>query len=113
MRFTLAPGRSAARAAFHRFQNGWRADYPAMVKQLERDLPELFSFVSFPRHLWRRLRTTKVIERVGVEVQRTRPMVCFVDVANVGGIIYSVVHGFTLESRSRTLQICTRAFFLA
>jgi hypothetical protein len=48
-----------------------------MVKQLERDLPELLSFFSFPKHLWRQLRTTNVIERVFVEVRRrTRPMVC-------------------------------------
>jgi len=26
-----------------------------LVRQLERDLPELLSFFSFPRHLWRKL----------------------------------------------------------
>ena len=47
-----------------------------MVRRLERDLPELLSFFAFPRHLWRKLRTTNVIERCFVEVRRrTRPMV--------------------------------------
>ncbi len=106
----LAPNRSAARDAFHRFQQRWRSDYPTIVKQLERDLPELLSFFSFPKHLWRQLRTTNVIERVFVEVRRrTRPMVCFVNVASVDRIIYSIFHRFNLEWRNRTLQVFTQA----
>lgn len=106
----LAPNRSAARDAFHRFQKRWRADYPSLVRQLERDLPELLSFFSFPKHLWRQLRTTNVIERVFVEVRRrTRPMVCFVNVASVDRIIYSIFHRFNLEWRNRTLQVFTQA----
>jgi transposase-like protein len=47
-----------------------------MVRRLEHDLPELSSFFAFPRHLWRKLRTTNVSERCFVEVRRrTRPMV--------------------------------------
>lgn len=89
----LAPNRSAAQDAFERFQKQWRADYPALVKQLERDLPGLLSFFSFPKHLWRQLRTTNVIERVFVELRRrTRPMVCFVNVASVDRIIYLIFH---------------------
>ena len=62
-----------------------------MVRRLERDLPELLSFFAFPRHLWRKLRTTNVIERCFVEVRRrTRPMVCFVNVGSVDRIIYSI-----------------------
>lgn len=106
----LAPNRSAARDAFHRFQKRWRPHYPSMVRQLERDLPELLSFFSFPKHLWRQLRTTNLIERVFVEVRRrTRPMVCFVNVASVDRIIYSIFHRFNLEWRNRTLQVFTQA----
>ncbi len=105
-----APNRSAARDAFHRFQKHWRTDYPGMVRQLERDLPELLSFFSFPKHLWRQLRTTNAIERVFVEVRRrTRPMVCFVNVASVDRIIYSIFHRFNLEWRNRALQVFTQA----
>ncbi len=64
-----------------------------MVRQRERDLPELLSFFRFPKPLWRPLRTTNAIERVFVEVRRrTRPMVCFVNVARVDRIIYSIFH---------------------
>ena len=34
-----------------------------MVRRLERDLPDLLSFFSLPPHLWKKLRTTNVIER--------------------------------------------------
>ena len=106
----LATSRSAARDAFERFAQRWRTDYPAMVRQLERDLPELLSFFSFPKHLWRQLRTTNLIERVFVEVRRrTRPMVCFVNVASVDRIIYSIFQRFNLEWRNRTLRIFTQA----
>lgn len=67
--------RSAARYAFQRFQKQWRAHYPVIVKQRERDLPELLSFFGFPTHLWRQLRMTNLTERVFAEARRhTRPM---------------------------------------
>ena len=81
-----------------------------MVRQLERDLPELLAFYSFPRPLWKKLRTTNLIERVFVEVRRrTRPMVCFVNVASVDRIIYSIFQRFNLEWRNRTLRVFTQA----
>jgi len=82
---------------------------PAMVKLLEKDLPELLSFFDLPRHLWRKLRTTNVIERCFVEVvRRTRPMVCFVNVASVDRII-SIFNGFKEKWKTRTLRLFTHA----
>ncbi len=82
-----APSQAQAVAAFGRFRARWRTAYPTMVRQLEKDLPELLCFYHFPRHLWRKLRTTNVIERCFVKVRRrTRPMVCFVNVASVDRI---------------------------
>ena len=79
-----------------------------MIRRLRQHLPELLSFFAFPRHLWRKLRTTNVIERCFVEVRRrTRPMVCFVDVESVDRIIYSIFHRFNLEWRTRTLNLFT------
>jgi transposase-like protein len=70
-----------------------------MVKQLERDLPELLAFFAFPKYLRRKLRTTtNIIGRCFVEVRRrTRPMVCFVNVQSVDRIIYSIFQRFNLE----------------
>jgi Transposase, Mutator family len=84
--------------------------YPGVVKRLGQDLPELLSFYRFPRHLWRKLRTTNVIERCFVEVRRrTRPMVCFVNVESVDRIIYSIFHRFNLDWRTSTLRLFTQA----
>ena len=106
----MAPSLAAAREAFEHFQQRWHQPYPRMVRQRERDLPELLSFFRFPKPLWRPLRTTNVIERVFVEVRRrTRPMVCFVNVARVDRIIYSIFHRFNLEWRNGTLRVFTQA----
>ena len=106
----LAEGRRLAEAAFRRFRGRWQRTYPGVVKRLGQDLPELLSFFAFPRHLWRKLRTTNVIERCFVEVRRrTRPMVCFVNVESVDRIIYSIFQRFNLEWKTRTLNLFTQA----
>ena len=106
----LAPSRRQAEAAFRHFQARWRQAYPGMVRRLATDLPELLSFFAFPPHLWRKLRTTNVIERCFVEVRRrTRPMVCFVNVQSVNRIIYSIFQRFNLEWKTRTLSLFTQA----
>jgi transposase-like protein len=83
-----------------------------MVKRLERDLPERLSFYTFPRPLWKKLRTTNAIERCFVEVRcRTRPMVCFVNVESVDRIIYAIFNGMNErhEWKNRTLRLFTQA----
>jgi transposase-like protein len=103
----LKPRRFQAALAFCR---RWRSEYPTVTKQLERDLPELLAFYRFPKHLWRKLRTTNIIERCFVEVRRrTRPMVCFVNVQSVDRIIYSIFQKFNLEWKTRTLRAFTQA----
>ena len=60
--------------------------------------------------LSRKLRTTNLIERVFVEVRRrTLPTVCFVNVATVDRIIYSIFQRFNLEWRNRALRVFTQA----
>jgi transposase-like protein len=81
-----------------------------MVNQLERDLPELMNFYRLPRHLWRRLRTTNVIERCFVEVgRRTRPMVVFTNVESVDRIIYAIFSRFNEDWKNHTLELFTQA----
>jgi putative transposase len=105
-----AASRRQAEAAFRDFRRHWQPQYGPIVRRLERDLPELLSFFSFPRHLWKKLRTTNIIERCFVEVRRrTRPMVCFVNVESVDRIIYSIFQRFNLEWKNRTLKVFTQA----
>jgi putative transposase len=105
-----ADSRTQAQAAFRHFRARWLREYAPMVRRLERDLPELLSFFALPRHLWKKVRTTNVIERCFVEVRRrTRPMVCFVNVQSVDRIIYSIFQRFNLEWKNRTLKLFTQA----
>jgi putative transposase len=106
----LAKNAAAARRAFERFRFHWRSRYPALVRQLERDLPELLHFFALPMHLWRKLRTTNVIERCFVEVRRrTRPMVVFTNVESVDRIIYAIFSRFNEDWKTRTLELFTQA----
>jgi putative transposase len=106
----LAANLASAKRAFERFRFHWRWRYPAMVRQLERDLPELLQVFAFPRHLWRKLRTTNVIERCFVEVRRrTRPMVVFTNVASVDRIIYAIFSRFNEDWKNHTLELFTQA----
>lgn len=107
-----ADSRREAQGAFRIFRSHWSNAYGSMVKRLERDLPELLSFFSFPRHLWRSLRTTNVIERCFVEVRRrTRPMVCFVNGESVDRIIYAIFNAMNekYQWKNRTLRLFTQA----
>ena len=106
----LASDRAAAVRAFRSLQAHWRDAYPALVRKLEQDLPDLLSFFDMPQHLWRKLRTTNVIERCFVEVRRrTRPMVCFVNELSVERIIYAIFHRFNEQWKNHTLRLFTQA----
>jgi putative transposase len=103
-----SPG--AARRAFERFRFRWRTKYSKLVERLERDLPALLTFLEFPRHLWRKLRTTNAIERCFVEVRRrTRPMVVFMNVESVDRIIYAIFSRFNEDWKTHTLKLFTQA----
>ncbi len=105
----LAPSLAEARGAFRRFRRIWQAVYPRVVKGLEKDLPDLLNFYAFPKHRWKKLRTTNIIERCFVEVpRRTRPMVVFTNVQSVDRIIYAIFHRFNEDWRNRTLDLFTQ-----
>jgi transposase-like protein len=105
-----ASSRQEAEGQALAFAQRWREVYPPLVTRLLRDLPELLAFFQCPPALWRKLRTTNVIERCFVEVRRrTRPMVCFVNVQSVERIIFSIFNQFNLEWSQRTFRQFTHA----
>ncbi|MCL5671347.1 MAG: transposase [Acidobacteria bacterium] len=107
-----AESRKLALAAFRVFRSQWQSSYPVMVKRLERGLPELLVFFSFQRPLWKKHRTTNAIEGCFVEVRRrTRPMVCFVNVASTDQIIFAISNAINEKSqwKNQTLRLFTQA----
>jgi len=106
----LADTRRAAQEAFQRFRSHWQSIYPLIVRQLEKDLPELLNFFSAPKPVWKKVRTTNLIERCFVEVRRrTRPMVTFVNIKSVDRIIFAIFNRFNQEWKNRTLNLFTHA----
>ena len=106
----LAENRRQAERAAATFGQRWRDLYPTIVDKLHQDLPELLAFYDFPPRLWCKLRTTNVIERCFVEVRRrTRPMVCFVNLASMERIIYAIFHRFNQDWKNRTFPQFTQA----
>jgi putative transposase len=105
-----AENRRAAEKAAALFCRRWQDVYPQIVSSLQQDLPDLLPFFAFPPHLRRKLRTTNVIERCFVEVRRrTRPMVCFVNLASMERIVYAIFQRFNQEWKHRTLRSFTHA----
>ena len=62
-----AESRKQAQQAFQQFRLRWQSAYGSMVKQLEKDLPELLNFFDCPKPVWKKVRTTNLIERCFVE----------------------------------------------
>jgi putative transposase len=79
-------------AAFRRWKRAWYPVAPDAVACLENDLDSLLTFYrTAPKTLWRKLRTTNVIERAFREVRRrTRPMSCFQNVQSVERILFAL-----------------------
>ncbi len=95
--------REAQRAA-QRFVARWKASYPKAVDCLQKDLPELLSFLHIKTQLAPSvIRTTNAIERRFVEVRRrSRPMGTFSDRTSMERILFSVFTYENLKQRSAT-----------
>jgi transposase-like protein len=95
--------REAQRAA-QRFVTRWRMSYPKAVDCLQKDLPELLSFLQIKTELAPSvIRTTNAIERRFVEVRRrTRPMGTFSDRTSMERILFSVFTYENLKQRTAT-----------
>jgi transposase-like protein len=108
-RISHAKNRQAATQAYWSFCQKYRKAYPGAVKSLESGIDDLLSFYQVKlstkeRHglgakdlqraqmaLWRKIRTTNLIERAFREVKRrTRPMGVFVNRASMERILYAV-----------------------
>ena len=108
-RISHAKNRQAATQAYWSFCQKYRKAYPGAVKSLESEIDDLLSFYQVKLStkerqglgakdlkraqmaLWRKIRTTNLIERAFREVKRrTRPMGVFVNGASMERILYAV-----------------------
>jgi transposase-like protein len=108
-RISHGKNRQAATQAYWSFCQKYRKAYPGAVKSLESEIEDLLSFYQVKLSskerqglgakdlqraqmaLWRKIRTTNLIERAFREVKRrTRPMGVFVNRASMERILYAV-----------------------
>lgn len=88
-----AQNRKEALKAYDRWSRKWRPISSEAVNCIEKDLEELLAFYACPHGLYKKLRTTNVIERAFREVRRrTRPMSCFNNTPSIERIVYAVLN---------------------
>jgi putative transposase len=89
--YNLAHHRGEAVERFRAWKKKWQASAPAAVACVEKDLESLLEFFETPPELWKKLRSTNVIERLFVEVRRRiRTMCAFTTRQSCERILYSV-----------------------
>jgi putative transposase len=87
-----AGGIREAQSALKRFAHKWTTLYPKALKSLKECEEELLAFFSIQEpKLWKKIRTTNLIERRFRELRRrTRPMGVFSDKTSMERILYAV-----------------------
>lgn len=87
----------------------WKQAAPKAVACIEKDLEELLNFYYCPEAIWKKVRTTNVIERSFREVRRrTRPMSCFNNNASIERIVYAVMNRLNSQWRTDPLEEFTQ-----
>lgn len=98
-----AESKNLAIKAFHDFKKLCNPIEPEAVDCIEKDLPELLYFYDEPIGLWKKLRTTNIIERTFREVRRRiRTISVFSNESSVDRIIYGVLARLNENWRKRS-----------
>jgi transposase-like protein len=89
-----APSRREAIKRFKVWKGKWQVEEERAVRCLEKDLHHCLHYYSFPKELWKKIRTTNLLERDFREVRRrTRPMGFFPNEESSQRIFYGVTKG--------------------
>jgi len=87
----LASNKKAAIQRFKEWRRQWIPLVPKAVVCLEQDLEELLTFFSEDAKLWRKVRTTNMIERLFREIRkRTKTMYGFANIESCDRITYAL-----------------------
>lgn len=93
-----ASSKREAVSIFKQFKSKWVKDNPSAVQCIEKDLEELLAFYDFDPILWKKIRTTNVIERAFGEVRRrTKVMGSFPNDASCERMIYALFAYFNTK----------------
>jgi putative transposase len=86
-----APSKPEAIRRFRAWSERWRVEAERAVHCLEKDFYHLLHYYAFPPELWKKIRTTNVLERTFREYRRrTRPMQVFPNPDSAERIYYGV-----------------------
>jgi len=89
-----APSRREAIKRFKTWKEKWQVEAERAVRCMEKDLHQCLHYYAFPKELWKKIRTTNMLERDFREVRRrTRPMGVFPNEESAGRIFYGVTNG--------------------
>jgi putative transposase len=89
-----APSKREAINRFKTWREKWQVEAERAVRCMEKDLYHCLHYYAFPRELWKKIRTTNMLERNFREVRRrTRPMGVFPNEESAGRIFYGVTNG--------------------
>ncbi|MCC3380646.1 transposase [Paenibacillus sp. UY79] len=65
-----AEDEAAGRAALKTFCDKWKPSYPKVVKSLSEN-PNIFTFYSFPKPIWRSIYSSNLIESLNKQIKNT------------------------------------------
>jgi transposase-like protein len=89
-----APSRREAVKRFKTWKDKWQVEEERAVRCMEKDLYHCLHYYSFPEELWKKIRTTNLLERDFREVRRrTRPMGFFPHEESAQRIFYGITNG--------------------
>lgn len=89
-----ARSRREALRRFRVWKESWQVEEERAVRCMEKDMYHCLHYYSFPKELWRKVRTTNMLERDFREVRRrTRPMGFFPHEGSAQRIFYGVTNG--------------------
>jgi putative transposase len=89
-----APSRREAINRFKTWKEKWQVEAERAVRCMEKDLHHCLHYYAFPRELWKKIRTTNILERDFREVRRrTRPMGVFPNESSAERIFYGITNG--------------------
>lgn len=104
-----AKGKKAATAIYRKWVAKYSDRYPKAVSCLEKDIDDMLVFFDYPDSIWKKIRTTNIIERSFREVRRrVRPMSCFENDASCSRIIFGVISHLNKSWKDKPIKEFTQ-----